>query len=178
MIIHEDKIDEKIMKEYDSNWDKLLEIARANGFIVSSELNGALIVSKNKSTIDALKDNNISDRMAESTFIQKQLNLYGIDLRLKEEVIVYLSDCPNRIKHARKIFLSKKKYNELYYFIDCSDLTNLDPIENLDIDKVIVDMREPMRSIAERLVGIYHGKITDDRNYDLSDSYEEESPED
>lgn len=177
MIIHEDKIDKKMMREYDSKWDEIIQLLRENGFILSAEPNGAVVICKNALALELFRQ---ETQMTESAFIQRQSNLYGIDFRLKETITVYLSNIPERISNARDILIPLKQTNEKQFFINCSDPTNLSCISHLGgdaIDKLIIDMREPMASLAYGLIGDKTEKIIDDREYGLSDSYKKSSEE-
>ena len=77
------------------------------------------------------------------------------------------------------MLLPTKKYNEKYYFFDCYDLSLIDLsfLEYIEADKVIIDYREPMRSIAYKLAKGDQEKIIDDRQYNLSDSYQSSTEE-
>ena len=104
--------------------------------------------------------------------------MFRLDLRKKEKVTVYLSDNPKRISHAQKVIPLSKQDNETCFFVNCDSLTNLARIEKLEIDKLIIDYREPMKSIANKLSRGNKSKIVDDREYNLSDTYEDDPQED
>lgn len=179
MIIHDDKIDKVVMNKCDSKWDELISLARIYGFILSSNADGTVTLCKNETALKMLLHNGETKDFAEEVLISRNKNLYDLDLRLKEKVCVYLSDNQNRIKNAKAVLLPKKKYNEKYYFFDCYDLSLIDLsfLEYIEVDEVIIDYRDPMKSIAYKLVKGDETKIIDDRQYDLSDSYQSLSEE-
>ena len=179
MIIYNNKIDKALMNESDSKWDDLITIARNNGFILSSNADGTVTICKNETALKMLTNDRNTKDVAEEILISRNKNLYDLDLRLKEKVYVYLSDNQKRIKNAKAVLLPTKKYNEKYYFFDCYDLSLIDLsfLEYIEVDKVIIDYREPMKSIAYKLVKGDQEKIIDDRQYNLSDTYQSSTEE-
>ena len=179
IIYNNNKIDKALMNESDSKWDDLIAIARNNGFILSSNADGTVTICKNETALKMLTNDRNTKDVAEEILISRNKNLYDLDLRLKEKVYVYLSDNQKRIKNAKVVLLPTKKYNEKYYFFDCYDLSLIDLsfLEYIEVDKVIIDYREPMKSIAYKLVKGDQEKIIDDRQYNLSDTYQSSTEE-
>lgn len=76
--------------------------------------------------------------------------------------VVYLSDIAKRLKNSRKILLSMERgniikenqnsfetSNAVYIFVNC---VRPERVKGIIADQVIIDLREPMRSMAKNIL--------------------------
>lgn len=51
MIIYNDKVDMNLLRDYDAKWDDVMNLVRRHGFLVTTGLNGVVLLKKNTSVL-------------------------------------------------------------------------------------------------------------------------------
>lgn len=169
-------VNQKKLKELDSHWKEIMDMARKYGFTVQ-EAGGTAVLLTHRNQLESL---------GEEEYINQQKVQFGIDMETLK--ICYLTDIPDRMKNSRMI-LQNSMAGEIievtdrgfvtesaeYIFADCR---KPESYLGLKADQAIIDWRDPMRGIAESITAksglSQKERIVDDRSIGTSDTWKGE----
>ncbi len=166
-------INREKLKELDSHWKEVMDMAEKYGFIAQAAGGTAIL----------LTHRNQLETDGEEKYIYRQKSMFEIDMEALK--ICYLTDIPDRMKNSR-IILQNSMAGEIievtgrgfvtesaeYIFADCRE-----PKSYLGIkaDQAIVDWRDPMIGIAKSITSQSRlqqkKRLIDDRSIGTSDTW-------
>lgn len=166
-------VNQKKLKELDSHWNEVMDLAQRYGFIGQAAGGTAILLThQNQLEVDG-----------EEKYIYRQRAMFKIDM--KKLRICYLTDIPDRAKNSKKILMdslagevvktTKRGFvteDTEYIFADCR---HSETYIGLSVDQAILDYREPMRGIAKSITTQSRlpeeERLIDDRKIGTSDTW-------